>query len=101
MMAFDSSHTPPSRPDDALLARVRDELRAYQRDGTKPDALRLALLDLARDARTKGILPEHLLVILKDAWNGLSEVRGMHDVAEQVRMQQRVVTMCITAYYSV
>ena len=100
MMAFDSSRTPPSRPDDEVLALVRDELRAYLRDGADPEPLRRALGALAGDAHAKDMLPEHLLVVLKDTWHGLPEVRAMQDVGEQVRMQQRVVTMCITAYYS-
>ena len=41
----------------------------------------------------------HLLVLLKDVWGGLPEVRSMSDSREQIRLLQRVVTMCIKEYY--
>lgn len=100
MMAFDSSRTPPRPLDDETLVSLRDALRAYLSDGDDPEPLRRALLRTAADARDKGMLPEQLLVVLKDVWSGLAEVRAMGDVAAQVRLQQRVVTMCIKEYYS-
>ncbi len=100
MMAFDSSQTPPSRLDDGTIASVRAALREYITDARDPLPLRAALLAMASEARTKSILPEHLLIALKDVWSSLAEVRDITDVAEQVRMQQRVVTMCIKEYYS-
>jgi predicted ATPase len=100
MMAFDSSQTPPSGLDDGTIASVRAALRVYISDARDPLPLRAALLAMATEARTKSILPEHLLIVLKDIWSSLAEVRDIADVAEQVRMQQRVVTMCIREYYS-
>ena len=55
---------------------------------------------MAAEAREKTILPEHLLIALKDVWNALPEVRAMTDAAHQIRLLQRVVTMCIKEYYS-
>jgi hypothetical protein len=46
------------------------------------------------------MLPEQLLVVLKGVWNGLPEVRTMSDSSQQMRLMQRVVTMCIKEYYS-
>jgi hypothetical protein len=40
-----------------------------------------------------------LLITLKETWNALPEVRSMNDSREQVRLLQRVVTMCIREYY--
>jgi hypothetical protein len=100
MMAFDSSQTPPSRLDDGTIASVRAALREYITDARDPLPLRAALFAMATEARTKSILPEHLLIVLKDVWSSLAEVRDITDVAGQVRMQQRVVTMCIKEYYS-
>jgi hypothetical protein len=100
MMAHDSSQTPPSRLDDETLNAVRQALRAYLHDSTDPAALQASLLLLATDARTRSVLPEQLLVMLKDVWNGLPEVRSMSDSREQIRLLQRVVTMCIKEYYS-
>jgi hypothetical protein len=100
MMAHDSSHTPPSRLDDATVAAVRDALRTYLSRSSEPAALQRALVRMSAEARDRSILPEHLLVVLKDVWGTLPEVRAMTDTAEQVRLLQRVVTMCIKEYYS-
>jgi hypothetical protein len=100
MMAHDSSQPPPSRLDNETLNTVRLALRAYLADATDPALLRASLLMLATEARTRAILPEQLLVVLKDVWIGLPEVRSMTDSREQIRMLQRVVTMCIKEYYS-
>jgi predicted NACHT family NTPase len=100
MMAHDSSATPPSRLDDDTVAAVRAALRAYLVHRTDSVALREALLRVSAEARQRAILPEQLLVVLKDVWSSLPEVRGMTDAGEQVRLLQRVVTMCIKEYYS-
>jgi hypothetical protein len=100
MMAFDSSQTPPSRLDEQVVGAVRVALRAYLADTGESAPLRAALVNLAAEARGKSMLPEQLLVVLKDVWSGLAEVRAMSDVGAQVRLQQRVVTMCIKEYYS-
>lgn len=100
MMAFDSSRTPPGQLDDATVEALRRALRAYLADGADPEPLRRALVAVASDAREKAMLPEQLLVALKDVWSGLAEVRSMSDVGEGIRLQQRVVTMCIKEYYS-
>ena len=99
MMAADSSHTPPSRLDDETMSMVRGALRAYLADASDPTELRAALLRMSAEARARSMLPEQLLVLLKDTWNALPEVRGTSDAVEQIRLLQRVVTMCIKEYY--
>lgn len=100
MMAYDSSQTPPSRLDDHTVDAVRTALRQYLANSSSAESLQAALVSMASEAREKSILPEHLLIVLKDIWNGLPEVRSMSDTTEQVRVLQRVVTMCIKEYYS-
>ena len=100
MMAHDSSLTPPSRLDDETVAALRASLRAYLAHGADSAELRDTLLRVSAEARTRAILPEQLLVVLKDVWSSLPEVRGMTDAGQQVRLLQRVVTMCIKEYYS-
>lgn len=99
MMAHDSGLPPSSRLDDELLNDVRVALRAYLKDSEDPSALQGSLLLLATEARTRNILPEQLLVTLKELWNTLPEVRAMTDASHQVRLLQRVVTLCIREYY--
>jgi hypothetical protein len=101
MMAHDSSPTPPSRLDDDTVAAVRAALRTYLANASDSAVLQGALLRLSAEARDRAVLPEQLLVVLKDVWGALPEVRAMADAGEQVRLLQRVVTMCIKQYYSV
>ncbi|HEU4722059.1 MAG TPA: hypothetical protein VFS59_11910 [Gemmatimonadaceae bacterium] len=90
---------PSSRLDDELLNGVRVALRAYLKDSEDPSALQASLVRLATEARARDILPEQLLVTLKELWNTLPEVRAMTDASHQVRLLQRVVTLCIREYY--
>lgn len=100
MMASDSGHTPPSRLDDATVTAVTDALRLYLADDSRPGPLQQALLRMSLEARDKDMRAERLLVLLKDTWSALPEVRAMTDNSEQVRLLQRIVTMCIKEYYS-
>ena len=99
MMAQDSSPTPPGGLAVETTDAVRAALVEYLRAPATPTELRTALNRMADEARTKAILPEHLLVTLKQLWSSLPEVRAVGDVDEQTRMLQRVVTMCIREYY--
>lgn len=100
MMAHDSSQTPPSRLDDESLNALRLALRAYLHASEEPSGLQAALHRIALEARERAILPEQLLVVLKDVWSALPEVRSMTDTRQQINLLQRVVTMCIREYYS-
>lgn len=100
MMAYDSSSPPPSRLDDETVAAVRTALRAYLSSSADASTLQHALARVSSEARERGMLPEQVLVVLKDVWSGLPEVRAMADAGEQIRLLQRVVTMCIKEYYS-
>ena len=99
MMAHDSSPTPPAGLAEETLNAVRAALVRYLRAPGNPTELRAALNQMADEARTKAILPEHLLISLKHLWGSLPEVRSVGDAEEQTRMLQRVVTMCIREYY--
>ena len=99
MMAHDSGQPPSGRIDDASLDAVRLALRAYLHDSEDTSALRTSLGLVSTEARARNVLPEQLLVTLKEVWNALPEVRAMTDAGRQVRLLQRVVTMCIREYY--
>jgi hypothetical protein len=101
MMAHDPGGAPPGRLDEASIDAVRASLRAYLQDSQDPAALQASLLTFASEARSRSIMPEQLLIVLKDIWSGLPEVRSMSDARAQTRLLQRVVTMCIKEYYSV
>jgi hypothetical protein len=101
MVAHDSSSPPPSRLADETVHALREALRRYLSNGLTPSPLQAALLLTAREARERDILPEQLLIVLKDVWSSLPEVRAMTDNGQQIRLLQRVVTMCIKEYYSI
>ena len=100
MMAHDSGHTPPSRLDDASVELLRAALRDYLQDSKDPGKLQPSLLHIAGEAHARALPPEQLLVVLKEVWSSLPEVRAMTNTREQVNLLQRVVTMCIKEYYS-
>ena len=97
-MAYDSSQPSSSRLDDELHHTVRLALQGD--DAEDADALQESVLLVTAEARARNILPEQLLVRLKEAWSSLPEVRAMHDSHEQARLLQRVVRMCIREYYN-
>jgi len=99
MMAHDSSQGPAALAEETISA-VRSALVEYVDAPTRGDQLRAALHMMAAEARAKSIPPEQLLVVSKDIWYSLPGVRCMSEPAEQVRLLQRVVTMCIKEYYA-
>jgi hypothetical protein len=99
MMAHDSTPSPAALAEETVDA-VRVALAQYIDDTSRADQLRSALHAMAAEARAKSILPEQLLVGLKDVWYALPNVRAMTEQTEQVRLLQRVVTMCIKEYYA-
>jgi hypothetical protein len=100
MMAHDSSPPPAAGLAEETVARARVALARYLDDSEAGGSdLRDALDAMATEARSKSMLPEQLLVVLKDVWYALPAVRSLDDSGAQIRMLQRVVTMCIKEYY--
>ena len=100
MMAHDSSPPPAPGLAEETVARARVALSHYlESPDTGGDELREALDAMAGEARAKAMLPEQLLVVLKDIWYALPAVRAIEDSGALIRLLQRVVTMCIKEYY--
>ena len=99
MMAHDSSPG-PSALDALTISSVREALVQYIDVPTQSNGLRHALNRMALEAHEKSMLPEQLLVVLKGIWYNLPSVHTISDPAEQIRLLQRVVTMCIREYYA-
>jgi len=89
-----------SRLDEPAVELVRVALRRYAGEGADSAPLRTSLATLSAHARDRGVLPEHLVVLVKNLWSAMPEVRTIHDVGDQLRRQQAVVTMCIKEYFS-
>ena len=99
MMAHDPGPAPAILRTQTIEA-VRAAIIQYISTPSQSEELRDALHRMAAEARQKTVLPEQLLVVLKDVWYGLPGVQEMSDTTEQVRLLQRVVTMCIREYYA-
>ena len=80
--------------DGALRHAVHAAARGQAPDGRLHEALRRT----CAAAHARGLRAEQLLVLVKDAWNELPEVRRLprHDADG---MLARVVTLCVGEYY--
>jgi hypothetical protein len=98
MMAQDSTPDGP-RLSEASVTLLRSALQEYLASNETP-ALDGVLRLIAIEARDKKMLAEHLLISLKDVWFALPEIRDADQGEPQTRLLQRVVTLCIRAYYT-
>jgi hypothetical protein len=101
MMMAHTSDTPPPALDVETIEAVRAALTRYVREGNHTADLRGVLLRVSAEARAKGILPERLLIVLKEIWSSLPDVRHADrgQVASQNVLLQRLITRCIEQYY--
>jgi hypothetical protein len=58
------------------------------------------LRKVAREAHARDIRPEQLIVIFKQLWNSLAESLRPQNADQYERVRQRLVTLCIQAYYA-
>lgn len=97
MMAFDRTPTP--RLETETLDSLRSVMdRALQR-GNHGNELQDVLTRAAAEARNKAIPPEQLLIIMKDLWHSLPELRRTTDSERQTELLQELISRCIERYY--
>jgi DNA primase len=80
-----------------LRVALTDQLK--RADGLTPELAEL-LKKVAREAREKDVPCEALIVIFKRLWNSLAESLRPQNAEQQERVRQRLVTLCIQAYYA-
>ena len=99
MMAHDSS---APRPDlsASTVASLEKALAAFLANPSDTKGLESALRELTAEARAKQIHAEQLLIVLKDIWFSLPQIRGASPGAMQNDLLQRVITQCIREYYA-
>jgi hypothetical protein len=68
-------------------------------DGPTPELASL-LRKVAKEARERSIPPEELIVTFKQLWNSLAESLRPQNADQYERVRQRLVTLCIQAYYA-
>ena len=67
-------------------------------DDSDPE-LALVLRQVVTEARNRHIRAEQLVVSLKRVWDALPQARQAIDREAQTLAKQRLVTLCIRAYY--
>ena len=88
-----------------LSESTMKELRAALADQLKqPDGPTSALADVlkrvGKEAHQKNVPPEELIVIFKELWNSLAESLRPQNPDQYESVRQRLVTLCIQAYYA-
>lgn len=95
----------PSTRVSSLSEGTMKELRSAlteqlkQPDGPTPELAAL-LRKVGREAHEREIRPEQLIVIFKQLWNSLAESLRPQNADQHERVRQRLVTLCIQAYYA-
>jgi hypothetical protein len=80
-----------------LRTALTEQLR--KPDEPTPELVTL-IRRLAQEARKQSIPPEELIVSFKQLWNSLAESLRPQSADQYERIRQRLVTLCIQAYYA-
>ena len=98
-MAHDSS-APRRQLSAQAIARLEAALEKYLQTGSDVGDLQAAIRSLSAEARENSIHAEQILVLLKDLWFGLPQIRTASPGDTQPELLQRAVTLCIREYYA-
>jgi hypothetical protein len=102
MMAYDSRSTPEPRPlGDATVAALREAVLlvwANPENGEGP--LQAALAGMVHEARQRSLRAEDLILAFKDLLARVPELNDPERRLEAVRFRERLITLCIKAYYA-
>jgi hypothetical protein len=80
---------------------LRDALRQYLDGRMADEQLHLALRQIAREARERGVPPERVLISLHQVWDGLMAEQRLSTREERQRLLGRLVSLCIENYFAV
>lgn len=102
MMAYDSRSTPEPRPlGEDTTAALRDAVLHLWNHPAEGDlALQTAIARTIADARQQSLRAEDVIVAFKDLLTRLPELNVPQRRLEAVRFRERLITLCIKAYYS-
>ena len=101
-------HTDRVPPDDVApgagmpvhgTAALRSALQAVVRLGAHDEEVRRALVLFSAEGRRRGLLPEQVLVLLKEAWGSLPEIRAERPALRDPRLEW-LTSETIRAYYA-
>lgn len=102
MMARESHPEPVHRPlSEETLHELRIAIAGHTRNAPDADdALRTALARVTAEARARSLRVEEVIVAFKKMWSTMPELSGGPTRADEIAVRERLVTMCIKAYYS-
>ena len=102
MMAYDSRSTPEPRPlGDATAAALRDAVLRLWSHPTEGDAgLQTAGAQTVAEARQRSLRAEDLILAFKDLLASMPELNAPERRLEAARFRERLITLCIKAYYA-
>ena len=86
----------PSRESLELLRAALSRYVATAEEAQVCEALGV----LAREAQERKLYAERMLVAFKRVWAEMAEVQAMPSEKERKRLLDRVVRLCIDAYYA-
>jgi len=84
-------------PTRGVLA-LRTAIQALMRAGATDDEVRRAMALFCAEARRRGVRAELVLVVLKDVWRTLPEVRRLSRVGREAALA-RLTTLAIRTFY--
>jgi|SRR5690348_10322988 len=86
-------------PSAETVALIQSTLAGFL-DGTIGDGRVCEVFTLlATEADARQLRAEGMLVALKRIWNGLPQVRALHDSQRRDQMLTHLVRLCIDSYY--
>lgn len=102
MMAYDSRSTPEPQPlGDATIVALRDAvLRIWNQPQEGDGPLHAAIAQMVAEARARSLRAEDLIVAFKDLLARLPDLNAPDRRLEAVRFRERLITLCIKAYYA-
>ena len=101
MMAPDRSNESEAGqyPSNESLETLRRALSGYIANREEKPVCD-ALTVLAREAQERKLYAERMLVAFKRVWGEMPEVRALASEKERKRLLDRLVRLCIDAYYT-
>ena len=102
MMAYDSRSTPEHRSlgDETAAALRTAVLRLWEHPADDDAALQAAFTRMVAESRTRALRAEEVVVAFKEILAGVPSLNNGRRRLEAVRFRERLITLCIKAYYS-
>ena len=90
----------PGVLSDSTIRKLRSVLAGQLSSGDEPsEELKRLLKDITREARSRNLRAEQLVIEFKNVWNSLLEASPSRDPEADEQARSRLISLCIEAYY--